>query len=86
MRLEQTAAYLGGGSLPTEEVSSVAMVIETNGFGVDELAGKLRTNRPAVVCRIRDGAAWFDLRTVFPDQDEVLIEAIKAAVAALSQK
>lgn len=86
VRLEQTAAYLGGGSLPTEEVPSIAVVIETGGMGVDELVGKLRTSRPAVVCRIRDGAAWFDLRTVFPDQDEVLIEAIKAAVSALSGK
>ena len=45
-------------------------------------AARLRTGRPAVLPRVKDGAAWFDLRTVHPEQDEELMGAIRAALVS----
>jgi hypothetical protein len=35
---------------------------------------------PAVVCRVQSGALWFDLRSVFPEDDGKIAEAIAAVV------
>ena len=74
-------AYLGGGSLPTQGVPSVAIRLRPSGTTERELARRLRTGSPAVVPRVKAGAVWFDLRTVFPQQDTQLIEAVRLAIA-----
>jgi L-seryl-tRNA(Ser) seleniumtransferase len=45
-----------------------------------ELALRLRTGAPAIVGRVRDGKLILDMRTVFVDQHDALVEALRRAV------
>jgi L-seryl-tRNA(Ser) seleniumtransferase len=46
------------------------------------LAARLRMGSPPVVARIADGRVVLDLRTVFPEQDDALADALRSALAA----
>ncbi len=74
--VEDSEAYLGGGSLPTEALPSCAVVLRSDQTGEHELLDRLRRGR--VVGRVSGGAVWLDLRTVAADQDERLVGAIRA--------
>ncbi len=79
---EPTSAYLGGGSVPTQEIHSVAVVIQTRSKTVDELAEILRQSDPPIIARIRQDSLWLDLRTVFPTQDNFMPDAIIRACSS----
>ena len=48
----------------------------------DELARRLRSQTPAVMGRLREGKLLLDLRTVFPEQEKQLVDAIGQALHA----
>jgi L-seryl-tRNA(Ser) seleniumtransferase len=73
---------VGGGSLPGETLPSVALSVSTR--SADRLLAELRGGDPAVIGRIEDGRALFDLRTVDPALDAALAAAIIGAVARLA--
>ena len=75
--VEETA-YLGGGSVPTQELPTVCVAVVPAEGKVDELAGKLRTAVPAVMGRVRNDQLLIDLRTVFAEQDVQVVEAFKS--------
>jgi L-seryl-tRNA(Ser) seleniumtransferase len=77
---------VGGGSLPGETLASAAVAV--NARSPDRLLAALRRGVPAVIGRIEDGSAVFDLRTVDPVDDDALLAALRAAVpsAALSER
>jgi L-seryl-tRNA(Ser) seleniumtransferase len=73
---------IGGGSLPGETLPSAAVAIGKTALPkADALAAALRRGEPAVVARIEDGRVLLDLRTVDPEDDPALAEAICAALA-----
>ena len=76
--VEPADAFFGGGSIPTKRLPSIAIKLT----GADEaaVAHRLRSGRPPVVGRVQHGVVWLDLRTVFPSQDQQLIEALRAAL------
>jgi L-seryl-tRNA(Ser) seleniumtransferase len=47
--------------------------------GDADLAWRLRLGEPAVVGRLRGGRLVLDVRTVFPEQEEALVEAVRRA-------
>ena len=67
----------GGGSLPEYEFDSFG--IKISGDAVS-LSGKLRAASVPVISRSIASGVLVDLRTVFPDQDEGLIEAIRSCL------
>ena len=69
---------VGGGSLPGETLPSVAVAIKPGPDGADALAARLRAGSPAVVARIAEGRLLLDLRTVFVEQDELLLRQLLA--------
>jgi L-seryl-tRNA(Ser) seleniumtransferase len=71
------ASAVGGGSLPGETLPSAGVSLSP---GSDGLSRRLRLGTPAVVARLADGRLIFDLRTVLPEQDDALAEAILAAL------
>ncbi len=72
---------VGGGSLPGETLPSVAVAIRSG--SADRLVAALRRGTPAVIGRIEDDRALFDIRTVEPNQDASLAGAIRAAIATI---
>ncbi|MDY7107129.1 MAG: L-seryl-tRNA(Sec) selenium transferase [Planctomycetota bacterium] len=79
-RFEAAQAYLGGGSLPAQAVPSLAVAVVPAKLSDEAFATRLRAGSPPVVPRVRGGLVWFDLRTVFPAQDEPLLHAIESAL------
>jgi L-seryl-tRNA(Ser) seleniumtransferase len=74
-----TEAFCGGGSLPEESFSSVGIkIIDSK---VTNLAKRLRMNDPPVIGRIKDEQLILDIRTIFPHEDKIVIEALKRALA-----
>ncbi|MCA9879705.1 MAG: L-seryl-tRNA(Sec) selenium transferase [Thermomicrobiales bacterium] len=78
-----TLATVGGGSLPGETLPSSAVRLKpAPGDTVDALARRLRVGgvaAPGAFGRIDAGQVLLDLRTVLPEDDAALTEAIAAA-------
>lgn len=78
--IEESTAYLGGGSVPGHGVASCAVVIRPANLPVDELNTRLRTNGPEVMARVAEDAVWIDMRTVFDDQIGTVESALRNAL------
>jgi L-seryl-tRNA(Ser) seleniumtransferase len=83
-----TDATVGGGSLPGETLPSRALALGAEaiaevvpGLTVEELARRLRTGQPPVVGRVEADRLLLDARTVLPEQDETLVEALRRSLA-----
>jgi L-seryl-tRNA(Ser) seleniumtransferase len=70
--------YLGGGSVPTQKLSTWCVAVRPSGMSVDRLAAALRSGIPAVVSRVQQDRLLLDLRSVLPRQDAQLVEAVEA--------
>jgi L-seryl-tRNA(Ser) seleniumtransferase len=76
-------SVVGGGSLPVETLPSAGIALQST--SADALLAALRDDGTTVVIgRIEDDRVVLDLRTVHPEQDEALAEAIEPALAAWS--
>jgi L-seryl-tRNA(Ser) seleniumtransferase len=71
----------GGGSLPGEGLPSVVVEVVPGPAGEEAVLARLRAGTPPVVARTERGLVVIDLRTVPPDQDEVVASALLAALA-----
>ncbi len=75
-----TTATVGGGALPGQTLPSVGISIDKAAeIGVDLCARTLRTGRQAVIPRVADGHLVVDVRTVLPEDDDALVDAIRTA-------
>jgi L-seryl-tRNA(Ser) seleniumtransferase len=72
-------AYVGGGSLPDVSLPTAVIAITLKKMSEGELAARLRTGKPAVIGRTKDGEFVLDLRTVFERQEDELLGAIAKA-------
>ncbi len=70
-------SLVGGGAAPTATLPTRLMAITHERLSADELAARLRQGDPPVVARVEEGQVLVDLRTVYPEQDEVVIEALE---------
>jgi len=70
---------IGGGSLPEETQPSFAVAI--GGAPAISVAAALRSADPPVISRIVDERVTLDLRSVLPEDDEVLARAVTGALA-----
>lgn len=71
---------VGGGSLPGQTLPTYLLALTVP--SPQELARRLRLGEPAVVGRIEEGKYLLDPRTVLPEEDEALLEAIEASLTA----
>jgi L-seryl-tRNA(Ser) seleniumtransferase len=77
-RVVETRSAVGGGSLPGQTQPSIAVGLEAD--SVDSLAARLRRAEPPVISRIEDGRVLLDLRSVLPEQDAELEQAVRAVL------
>jgi L-seryl-tRNA(Ser) seleniumtransferase len=74
-----TTAAVGGGSLPGDTLPSVGIaLLNRASITIDALARSLRVGSPAVFGHIEQRRLVFDLRTVLPEEDALLIKALQA--------
>src|SRR5204863_184055 len=72
-------AKAGGGTLPKTTVTSLTIDVAPNNSSLAEFAATLRASNPPVIGYIADGRFKLDLRTIFPQQDDFVIGAIRGA-------
>jgi L-seryl-tRNA(Ser) seleniumtransferase len=70
-----TESAVGGGSLPGQTQPSWAVALAAS--TPDRLAATLRHAQPPVIGRIEDDRVLLDLRTVLPEQDDALVQAVR---------
>ena len=77
--VSETRSAVGGGSLPGETLPSWALRLDAFALpgGADAVMRRLRQGRPPVVARVEDESVLFDPRTVGPDEDAELLDALR---------
>jgi L-seryl-tRNA(Ser) seleniumtransferase len=74
-------SMVGGGSLPGERLATTALAIAPARGGAADLLRRLREHEPPVIGRIVGERVLLDPRTVLPDEDDVVVDAVLAALA-----
>jgi len=76
---------VGGGSLPGSTLSTKLVAVGKSGQRnvIQTLARGLRRYDPPVIGRISEDVLLLDPRTVLPEQDEIVLQALNQAVASL---
>ena len=69
-------SLLGGGSAPSAVLPTTLIALTSNKLSADQLAQRLRVSDPPVIARVDEGRVLLDLRTVFPEQDRGLNQAL----------
>jgi len=73
-------SQIGGGTLPRSVISSITVEVRPQRLATRALAGALRRGAPPIIAYIAAGKLKLDLRTVFPDQDEMIVRALRTAL------
>ena len=74
----ESQSMLGGGSLPTQKIPTWCVALKPGESSVNRIASRLRSSNPAVIGRVQKDTLFIDMRTVFPDQDMILVELLEA--------
>lgn len=69
-------SLLGGGAAPTAVLPTRLLAVSKPGLSANELANGLRLAETPVIARVEDGRVLIDLRTVFPEQTDVLARVL----------
>jgi len=77
----RSAAKAGGGTLPKSSLPSVTIDITPKNGSPLDFAARLRNATPPVIGYIANDRFKLDLRTIFPQQDDLVVKAIRDACA-----
>ena len=69
-------SVIGGGAAPSAVLPTCLLAMKHQKLSANELAARLRASDPAIVARVEEERLMLDLRTVFPEQDQVVAEAL----------
>lgn len=70
-------SQVGSGSVPAETMPTKLLSIKPAGMSADTLAKKLRRNETPVFARIHQETVLFDFRTIQPDEDSIVADAVR---------
>ena len=71
-------SVVGGGAAPAATLPTRLLAVTCEGLSADECAARLRAGESPIVARVEEGRVLLDLRTVFPEQDELVARALAA--------
>lgn len=74
--VEDGGSQVGSGSVPVETIPTKLLSVKAPAKPPDEIARELRLRKPPIFTRIHKDAVLFDLRTIQPDEDRLVQEAI----------
>ena len=69
-------SVIGGGAAPSAILSTRLIALTHTDLSADELSARLRANTLPIIARVEEGRVLLDLRTVFPEQDTNLAQAL----------
>jgi L-seryl-tRNA(Ser) seleniumtransferase len=82
MEIADARSLVGGGSTPAQSLPTKVIRIASVRYSASDLEGRLRAGAGAapVIARIEEDRLLIDLRTVFPEQESALAEALSQAL------
>lgn len=80
IQVQEDASMIGGGSLPGETLSDVAVSIKPEKESTEEFAARLRMQSVPVIVQIKNNRVFLHMRTVFAEEKEILTEMLKEAL------
>src|SRR5271166_6644892 len=69
-------SVIGGGSAPGSTLPTRALAVSSPDISAEAIAQRLRAWVAPIIARVEDGRVLLDLRTVSPEQDAVIAEAL----------
>ena len=79
--VEKSRSAVGGGSLPGETLPSWVLSLDCQDGGAERVMRRLRESSTPVVARIDEGRVLLDPRTVLPEEDGLLLDALRSALS-----
>jgi len=77
LAVEPGETEIGSGSAPIEKLPSRVLAVRPKRMTADELARRLRHHEPPVFTRIQHEAVICDFRTIQPEEDEIVLQALQ---------
>ncbi len=77
VELRKGESVIGGGAAPGSVLPTTLISIAPGRLSADDMANELRHHEPPVVARVEEDRLVVDLRTVFPQQESALTEALR---------
>jgi L-seryl-tRNA(Ser) seleniumtransferase len=68
---------VGGGAGPTSQLRTTLIAITHGEVTAQEIEILLRSSAPPIIGRIAEGKVLLDLRTVFPDEDQLVVQTLR---------
>lgn len=79
--VEESRSTVGGGSLPGETLPSWVLSVDCRNTSAEGVMRRLRESDPPVIARIEDDRVLLDPRTVLPEEDGPMLDALRSAMA-----
>ena len=67
---------MGSGSLPTQNLATRLVAVQSGSLEAGEIAARLRRDKPPVFTRVNKGQVLVDPRTLLDGDEEILIDAL----------
>lgn len=71
-------SVIGGGAAPSSVLPTRLLAITREGLSADDFAARLRGLDPPIISRVEEGRVLLDLRTVFPEQDQIIVASLES--------
>jgi L-seryl-tRNA(Ser) seleniumtransferase len=78
--MEDDFSQAGGGSLPLQQIPTRVVTLVPRSFSVADLDARLRKFQPPVVARASQERLIIDVRTIFPSEIPIIVEALEKVV------
>ena len=78
--IEKSRSAIGGGSLPGETLPTWVLSVDCRDTGAEGVMRRLRESNTPVVARVDEDRILLDPRTVLPEEDGLLLDALRSAV------
>ena len=84
--IERSLSQIGGGALPGVGVPTWVIAVRSRILEDSSIERILRNRDIAVVARVEKGAVYLDLRTVLPQEERIVEEAINCVAEVARRK
>ncbi len=75
--INESTSFVGGGSMPGEEISSYVIEIASKSLDANEIEKSLREYETPIISRINKGKVLLDVRTIKEDEYETILKALE---------
>jgi L-seryl-tRNA(Ser) seleniumtransferase len=81
IEIREGTSIIGGGTAPTATLPTYVVAITSEKYGAQELQSRLRRHQTPIIARVEDDKLILDLRTVFADELDLLLNALRHALS-----